>query len=79
MFSLRVVSLNWLLPILKHHYLHFALAWLIRINVAQEPWRGIGRNKCHYSSFVSIHLSARYIPLRPRTTPSTPSICICIT
>jgi hypothetical protein len=26
-----------------------------------------------YSSFVSIQLSARCIPLRPRTTPSTPS------
>jgi hypothetical protein len=47
-------------------------------DVAQEPWRGhayngLGRNKWHYSSFVSIHLSARCIISGPRTTPSTPT------
>jgi hypothetical protein len=78
MFSVMVVSLSWLVPILKRQDLVcFALAWLSRINVAQEPWRGhawngLGGNKWHYSSFVSIHLSARCIPLKPRTTPSTP-------
>jgi hypothetical protein len=56
----------------------FDLERLIRINVAQEPWRGhahngLGRNKWHYSSFVSIQLSAGYVPSRPRTTPSTPA------
>jgi hypothetical protein len=78
MFSVRVVSLSWLVPILKLQDLDFALAWHSRINVAQEPWRGhacngFGRNKWHYSSFVSIHLSARCMPSRPRTTPSTPT------
>jgi hypothetical protein len=87
MFSVRVVSLSRLVPILSVRIslfalawlsrINVALAWLSRINVAQEPWRGHacngpGRNKCNYSSFVSIHLSARYIPSRPRTTPSIP-------
>jgi hypothetical protein len=50
-----------------------------RIDVAQEPWRGhacngLVRNKWHYSSFVSTHLSARFISARQRTTPSTPKI-----
>jgi hypothetical protein len=45
-----------------------------RINVAQESWRGhacngLGRNNWHYSSFVSIHLSARCVPSRPSTAP----------
>jgi hypothetical protein len=57
----------------------FALAWLSRVNVAQEPWRGhacngLGSNKWHYSSFVSIRLSAKCIPARPRTTPSSPRV-----
>jgi hypothetical protein len=30
-------------------------------------------NKWHYSSFVSIRLSARCVPSRPRTTPSAPT------
>jgi hypothetical protein len=55
----------------------FALALLSLINVAQEPWRGhacngLDTDKWHYSIFVSIHLSARLIPSRSRTTPSTP-------
>jgi hypothetical protein len=78
MFSARVVSLSWLVPILKHQELtFFALVWLSGINVAQEPYHGhacngFDRNKWHYSSLVSIHLSGRYISLRPCTTPSTP-------
>jgi hypothetical protein len=53
-------------------------AWLSRINVAQEPCRGhachgLGSNKWHYSSFVSIQMSAGCVPSRPRTTPSTPN------
>jgi hypothetical protein len=79
MFSVRVVSLSWLVPALKRQDLAFVLAWLSHINVAQEPWRGhtcngLGMNKWHYSSFVSIHLSARCVPSRPRTTPSTPIV-----
>jgi hypothetical protein len=38
MFSVRVVSLSRLVPILKRQDLAFALAWLSCINVAQEPW-----------------------------------------
>jgi hypothetical protein len=77
MFPVRVVSLSWLVPILKRQDLAFCLAWLGRINVAQEPRRGhacngLGRNTWHYSRFVSTHLSARCIPSRPRTTPSSP-------
>jgi hypothetical protein len=77
MFSVRVVSLSWLVPVLKRQISFFVLAWLSRINVAQELCRGhacneLGSNKWHYSSFVSIHLSARCIPSRPRTAPSTP-------
>jgi hypothetical protein len=80
-FSVRVVSLSWLVPILSVRISPFAFAWLSRINVAQEPWRGhacngLGRNKWHYWSFVSIHLSARCVPSRPRTTPSTPGCFI---
>jgi hypothetical protein len=49
----------------------------LRINVAQEPCRGhacngLGTNKWHYSSVVSIILSARCVPSGPRTTHSTP-------
>jgi hypothetical protein len=78
MFSVRVVSLSRLVPILKPQDLAFALTWLSRINVAQEPWRGhacdgLGRNKWHYSSFVSVHVSARCVPSRLRTAPSTPN------
>jgi hypothetical protein len=76
MFSVRVVSLT--SPNFKAWGISlFTLAWLSHINVVQEPWcghecNGLGRNKWHYSSFVSIHLSARCIPSRPYTTPSTP-------
>jgi hypothetical protein len=54
----------------------FALAWLSCINAAQEPWcehacSGLGRNKWHCLSLVSVRLSARCILLRPHTTPST--------
>jgi hypothetical protein len=78
MFSIRVVSLSWPVLILSVRISLFALAWLSRINVVQESWRGhacnrLGRNKWHYSSFVSIHLSARCIHSRPRTNPSTPN------
>jgi hypothetical protein len=73
------VSLSRLVQVLKRQYLVLALAWISSINVAQEPWRGhacngLGRNKWYYSSVVSMHLSARCIPSRPRTTPSTPDI-----
>jgi hypothetical protein len=75
MFSVRVVSLSWLIPILKHQELIFCRC--ITLNVAQEPWRahacnGLGRNKWHYSSLVSIQLSARCIPSKPSTGPSIP-------
>ena len=48
----------------------FALTWLSRINVAQEPWRGhacigLSRDIRHYSSFISMLLSARCTPSRP--------------
>jgi hypothetical protein len=77
MFSVRVVSPSRLYPILKRQDLAFSLAWLSHINVAQEPWRGhacngLGRNNWHYSSFVSVQLSAGCVPSRPRTAPSTP-------
>jgi hypothetical protein len=77
MFSVRVVSHSWLVPILKRQDLDFPLAWLSHINVAQEPWRrhacnGLYTNKWHYSRFFSIHLSARCISSRPRTDTSTP-------
>jgi hypothetical protein len=86
MFSVRAVSLSWLVPILKRQDLAFAFAWLSRINVAQEPWRGhacngLGRSKWHYLNYVSIHLSARCVPSRPRTTHCTVIIlltnCVC--
>jgi hypothetical protein len=76
MFSVRVVSHSWLVPIWSFRISPFALVWLSRINVAQEPWRGhacngLSRNKWHYSSFVSIQLSVGCVPSRPRTSPST--------
>jgi hypothetical protein len=37
MFSVRVVSLSRVVPILKHQDHAFALAWLSHINVSQEP------------------------------------------
>jgi hypothetical protein len=49
MFSVKIISLSWLVPILKL----LALAWLCHINVVQEPWlvtvslqrlRGLPRN-----------------------------------
>jgi len=48
----------------------FAHTWLSRINVAQEPWRGhacigLSRDIRHYSSFISMLLSARSTPSRP--------------
>jgi hypothetical protein len=76
MFSVRVVSLSRLVPILKHEDLALCPCMTY---VAQEPWRGhacngLGSNKWYYSSFVTIHLSARCIPSRPRTAPATPNI-----
>jgi hypothetical protein len=72
MFSVRVVSLSKF----KASGSRF-LPWLSRINVAQESWRGhtcngLGTNKWHYSSFVTVHVSAGYVPSRPSTAPSTP-------
>jgi len=48
----------------------FALTWLSHINVAQEPWRGhacigLSGDIRHYSSFISMLLSARCTPSRP--------------
>jgi hypothetical protein len=82
MFSVRVVSHSWVVPILKRQDLAFLPLHDSRINVAQEPWRGhackgLGRNKWHYSSLVSIQLSERCMPPRPRTAPLTPKYCEC--
>jgi hypothetical protein len=82
-FSVRAVSLSRLVPILKRQDLAFCpcISLLSRVNVAQEPWRGhacnrLGMNKWRYSSFVSVHVSARCVPSRPLTTPSTPTYTV---
>jgi hypothetical protein len=68
MLSVRVVFLSWLVPILKCQDLAFCpcMDHTYKRCPGAMTWTCMQRNKWHYSSFVSIHLSARCVP-SPRT------------
>jgi hypothetical protein len=77
-FSVRVISLSWLVPIWKRQELAFRPCMTYRKNVAQESRRGracieLGRNRWYYPSFDRTHPPARCVPSVPHTTALTPS------